>query len=119
MLSGPKMWFAALAALGGISFSGDAGAGEYTCHVPVAVLCQGCANHVVIALQPGGGCRVSFNPAPSSTSPVVAGAVDLQIQTGASAPARRKPGYHRGHIAVARQSPSHPCFVFNDQQYCE
>lgn len=57
-----------LAGLAGLAFVCGAAAGQYNCEVPVAVLCQGCATDVTIALQARGRCRVSFNPAPDLCS---------------------------------------------------
>jgi hypothetical protein len=119
MLAGTRIRLAALVALGGASLLSEAKAGQFACQVPVAVLCQGCAKDVVISLQPGGGCRVSFNPVVGATPPP-AGAVSVRIETPSAPPrAPRSAIYRRGRVAIARQSSSHPCFAFNGQQYCE
>ncbi len=95
-------------------------AGQYTCQVPVAVLCQGCARDVTISLEPRGGCRVSFSPTPGVAALDVSGAVNLQIQTPAVSPSfRRRGSYRKVRAAISRQSPSQLCFVFNGSQYCE
>jgi hypothetical protein len=120
MVPGARVWFAAVVTISGVLLLNDAWAGQFICHVPVAVLCQGCADRVVISLQPGGSCRVSFNPNVGATATPATGAVDLQIETP-GAPLRARPNglYRRGHVTIARQSPKHSCFVFKDQQYCE
>ena len=44
------VWVAMLGAVCGLAVVRDAEAGQYNCEVPVAVLCQGCATDVSIAL---------------------------------------------------------------------
>jgi hypothetical protein len=116
----PRAMFAAFATFCGVSISSAAEAGQYTCQVPVAVICQGCSKHVVISLQPGGGCRVSFNPLPEESQRHAAGAVDLQIQTPPARLAPRGRTAYRNRLVLGSRQPSnHACFVFNGQQYCE
>lgn len=105
--------------LGSLTAAGEADAAQYACQVPLAVLCQGCATDVTVTLQPRGGCRVSFSPAPGAASPAVSGAVTLQIQTPA-APQARRGVYSRAHYAARPLQPSRgACFAFNSHEYCE
>ncbi len=114
----PKVGFGLVAGVAGLIGAGVAGAAQYACQVPLAVLCQGCASDVTITLQPRGGCRVSFSPAPGAASPSVSGAVTLQIQT--PAPPVRRGIYSRAHYAARPFQPSRgACFAFNGHQYCE
>ena len=108
----------ALAALAGL-IPADAGAGQYACQVPLAVLCPGCAAAVTIALDPRGGCRVSFTPAPGAASSSVSGVVTLQIETPPPAPPRRGVYSRARHAARPLQSSRGACFLFNGHQYCE
>ena len=75
-----KLGLGLLAGLGSLAGAGEAGAAQYACRVPLAVLCQGCAGDVTIALQPRGGCRVSFSPAPGGAVQPVSGAITLQFK---------------------------------------
>ncbi len=114
----PKVGLGIVTAVAGMIGAGVAGAAQYACQVPLAVLCQGCAADVIITLQPRGGCRVTFTPAPGAAPPPVSGAVTLQIQIPAL-PVRRGI-YSRARRAVAPVSSSRgACFAFNGHQYCE
>ena len=113
----PRIGVGLLAGLGSLA-ADNAGAAQYVCHVPLSVLCQDCATDVTIALQPRGGCRVSFSPAAGTPSPAVSGAVTLQIQT--PAPPVRHGVYARARRAAAPPPSSRgSCFEFNGHQYCE
>jgi len=104
-------------------------AGPYTCAVPRALLCEGCASQLAIRLLPGGGCRISFtSPSPGAqASP--AGAAPQQasftfvIEPGPAAGAT--PGHWRSRLAARRRpfaeaKTAHArCFVFNGNEYCE
>jgi hypothetical protein len=96
---------------------------EYACRVPRALLCKGCASQIVIALQPGGGCRISFSPAASPASDADQDQLDFRVSATPTATARVPAGLHsnmrRHRVAVARQIPMARCFVFNAQKYCE
>jgi hypothetical protein len=115
------VWAGMLRALSGLAFMGDAEAGQYTCEVPVAVLCQGCATDISIALQARGGCRVSFTPAPTAAAAQLSGAVSVRIWTpnAPNAAAYRHKVAYRGRVASSRPSSKESCFSFNGQQYCE
>ena len=73
---------------------------------PLALLCEGCARNVEISLQPGGSCRVSFNPSPAVAA-TPAGKVDIQIQTPGDTPSpARVAFYRRSRVALARHRPA-------------
>lgn len=96
-----RVWTIFLAGLGSLAFVHGAAAGQYNCEVPVAVLCQGCATDVSIALQAHGECRVSFNPASTATAAQLTGAINLRIwaPNPPSAPAFRRKVAYRSHVA--------------------
>ena len=91
------------------------------CHVPAAVLCEGCAERLSIRVTPGGACRVSFT-APASPQPT--GAVRfIDINVEAEPP---RASHHRvspsRRTAVKPAAPLRPqaeCFVFNGRRFCE
>jgi hypothetical protein len=122
-----KNWLCAFAILAGAA--APARAATYTCRVPRALLCEGCAQQIAISLLPGGGCRVSFTPpaaapssaAPSTSAPAPAGQLELQIQPAPSYAAPRAPVYRTRRVALAprKAAPAHSCFTFNGAQYCE
>jgi hypothetical protein len=110
--------------------------GSYTCVVPRALLCEGCASQLAIRLLPGGGCRVSFTtPSPGAEASPAGGAPEqapftFVIEPGpaAAAPAARRAataGHWRSRLAARRQplaeaKAAHArCFVFNSNEYCE
>jgi hypothetical protein len=119
--SATSVWSVLLAGLAGLAFVCGAAAGQYNCEVPVAVLCQGCATDVSIALQSRGGCRVSFTPASTAAASQLTGAVSFRIWTpnASSVAAFRHKVAYRGRVASSRSSPKESCFSFNGQQYCE
>jgi hypothetical protein len=118
MIGGRVDWLGSLALIG-LAFAGDAAAGQYSCKVPVAVLCQGCATDVTIALQAHGGCRVSFNTT-SMEATQLAGAISFRIwtPTAPEAPAFRHRVSYRSRLAAPPRARG-ACFLFNGQQYCE
>jgi hypothetical protein len=95
---------------------------EYACRLPRALLCEGCASHIAITLQRGGGCRVSFTPesaAPSANDVAKASEpFEIRVETAPTAWPRvaRRPARR---LASARSESRHPCFVFNAREYCE
>jgi hypothetical protein len=91
-----------------------AGARAYTCNVPRAMLCEGCAHDIVITLTAAGGCRVSFTPA-DGASP--SGRV-LPLRFEVIAPLARtlRPRLARP-ISVTPAATR--CFSFNGNNYCE
>jgi hypothetical protein len=118
----PKVPLIALAALGGFATPVGAEAGQYSCQIPAALLCEGCARNIEISLLPGGVCRVSFNAASAAAgandAAVPVGKVDIRIQTPPSPP-RRMAAYTRPRVALARRSSGRSCFLFNGHEYCE
>jgi hypothetical protein len=114
----PTVWLAIVLGLWTLAVPSRAPAGQCSCHVPASVLCPGCSTDVAIALQLGGGCRVSFSTAPAWATVHPSGTVTLRIVTPA-APARRRSVARRSRIAAAQPTPKAACFVFNARQYCE
>jgi hypothetical protein len=115
-----KNWLSAFAILVGAAT--PAAAGDYTCRLPRALLCDGCAQQIAISLQPGGGCRISFTPPPAAASPSApasTGQLELQIQSAPITAAPRAPAYRPRRVVQAPRAPAHPCFTFNGAQYCE
>ncbi|MGO9768654.1 MAG: hypothetical protein ACLPSW_03695 [Roseiarcus sp.] len=115
-----KSWLALFALL--VGAAAPTWAAGYTCRVPRALLCDGCAQQIAISLQPGGGCRISFTPppaAPSSNEPAPPGQLELQIQPAPITAAPRAPVYRPRRVVQAPRAPAHPCFTFNGAQYCE
>jgi hypothetical protein len=89
------------------------------CHVPAAVLCEGCVEQLSIRVGPGGACRISFTPATPAEQAGSAKFVDINIE---AAPPRAT--IHRvsvPHSSVAgnplRLRPA--CFFFNGRRFCE
>jgi hypothetical protein len=96
---------------------------EYSCRVPRALLCMGCASQIAIALQPGGGCRISFSPMGSPAADSGQDQLDFRVSAPTTAiarvPAQRRLSIGRRQVAFARQTPIERCFVFKAQKYCE
>jgi hypothetical protein len=111
-------WLTIVVSLLSLAFASRAAAGQYSCQVPASVLCPGCSTDVAIALQRGGGCRVSFSPVPAGPGAHPTGTVNLRIVTPAAAAPRRKV-VRRSWVAASQASPKAACFAFNGQQYCE
>jgi hypothetical protein len=104
--------------------------------VPRALLCEGCAEQISIALQPDGRCRISFtphhptgpSPAGASTSgetPPFVFTVEVGPVAAPSVMRRPTPARWRSRLAaqrrpIAQANPAHGrCFVFNGNEYCE
>ena len=104
-------------------------AAPYTCAVPRALLCEGCASQLAIRLLPGGGCRISFTTPTPGVQASPAGATPepapftFVIEPGPAAGATL--GHWRARLAarhkpVAEVKSAHArCFVFNANEYCE
>ncbi len=117
----------AIGAMAALLSAAPAVANEYSCRVPRALLCDGCANQLSITLQPSGGCRISFTP-PGSVAPTAAkppsDQVELRVEAAPVvitryAPRRSVAPWHTHAVALAKPGQSGRCFVFNSQQYCE
>lgn len=104
-----------------------ASANEYSCRVPRALLCEGCADQIAIALQTDGRCRISFTPPAAEASVAVkppSDSVELKVEATPVVVTRfvprRVPTAWRPHtVAYVKPASSAHCFVFNAQQYCE
>jgi hypothetical protein len=101
-------------------------ANEYSCRLPRALLCDGCANQIAITLQSGGGCRISFTPAEAqATAPDKTPPDQLELRVEAPPVVishfvpRRGTAWHTHAVAWAKPASTRRCFVFNTQQYCE
>jgi hypothetical protein len=92
---------------------------EYSCFVPRALLCEGCARELEVAIQPGGACRVSF-VTPSGVAPAgPVGNLELRVRL-APVVAYNPSLIFRQRRITARVAARGPrCFVFNGSQYCE
>ena len=89
------------------------------CHVPAAVLCEGCAERLSIRVTPGGACRITFTAPASPASTATAKFVDINVEAEPARPAR-----HRApRLSDAKpEGPLHPqagCFIFNGRRFCE
>jgi hypothetical protein len=93
------------------------------CRVPRALLCPGCAAQIVVSLQPGGGCRISFSPEAPSPANAASEQLEFHVEAPPVAVTRTAPRgaltWRARHVAQARVAPSRRCFVFNAQEYCE
>jgi len=115
-----KSWLALFALL--VGSAAPTWAAGYTCRVPRALLCDGCAQQIAISLQPGGGCRISFTPPAAAASPSAPASTDqleLQIQSAPIYVAPRVAALRPRRAVAARPAATGRCFVFNGQQYCE
>jgi hypothetical protein len=94
---------------------------EYSCRVPRALLCEGCASQIAITLQPGGNCRISFTPdSPAAHAPAEATEpLEFRVEAAPIVVARPKAIWRPRAVAFARPAPSERCFVFNALKYCE
>jgi hypothetical protein len=106
-------------------------AGAYSCRVPRAILCEGCAKQIAIALLGDGSCRISFAPPAGADAPSAAplpGELNIEVEV-APAPkpkaaairrSARWPRANRVAAGLARpRAPEARCFVFNEHRYCE
>jgi hypothetical protein len=91
------------------------------CHVPAAMLCEGCVERLSIRVTPGGTCRISFTAPASRESSAATKFVDVNVEAEPSRPSRR-------HVSAPRLSAAKPaaplrqsaeCFVFNGRRFCE
>jgi hypothetical protein len=90
------------------------------CHVPAAVLCDGCVGRLSIHVTPGGACRVSFTSVPSPESTGAVPFVDIDVEAEPPRMARHRvsgPRLSTTRTAPLRQSAG--CFVFNGRRFCE
>jgi hypothetical protein len=96
---------------------------EYSCRVPRALLCPGCASQIVVSLQSGGGCRISFTPETPSASNASAEQLEFRVEAPPVVVTRIAPrgalAWRARRVAVTKPAPSRRCFVFNGQEYCE
>jgi hypothetical protein len=130
------MWKLTLAALVAASASVPCATGvraAFSCRVPRAILCEGCASQIAITLRRDGSCRISFAPpttAAAPSTPATSPQVDLDFQVEAapvSGPAARAKRIYLGssragnaaRVSWMRAAPQSRCFVFNGQRYCE
>ncbi len=100
----------------------SAKAGAYLCRVPRAVLCEGCASQIAIALQSGGGCRISFTPSATPATPTPARAYDafeFRVETAPIAAPKHWRGRRAPRVALVRPATNPRCFVFGGNEYCE
>jgi hypothetical protein len=103
-----------------VLFASPAWPTEYFCEVPRALLCDGCASHIAIALQPGGACRISFSSASVNLQTPSRESERVEFQVQAPQPVQRHISFRRQQTAVfAKPSSSRRCFVFNAAEYCE
>ena len=115
----------AISAFAALIWTAPAKANEYSCRLPRALLCDGCANQIAITLQRGGGCRISFAPAEQTSASAKAPSEQLELRVEAEPVAitrfvpRGRIAWHTRSVAWARPASSRRCFVFNSQQYCE
>jgi hypothetical protein len=93
---------------------------EYSCSLPRALLCEGCARELEVAIQPGGACRVSFVTPPGLAPAGPAGNIELRVRVApmlAGGPVRL---FRPRRTVAARLGAAGPrCFVFNGSRYCE
>jgi hypothetical protein len=114
------------------SLSGATGArAAFSCRVPRAILCEGCASQIAITLRRDGTCRITFAPPSTAAAPPTPAAspqVDLDFQVEvAPLPARRAnriyakspKGGNGARLSWLKAAPQSRCFVFNGQRYCE
>jgi hypothetical protein len=97
-------------------------AGGYSCQVPRALLCEGCASQIAIALQPGGACRISFTPASASSAPTPSpssAAFEFRVETAPIAAPRPRRSWRAPRLALLHPPTNPRCFVFNAHEYCE
>jgi hypothetical protein len=90
------------------------------CHVPAAVLCEGCVANLSIRVTSGGACRISFTAPASPTSSETRKFVDINVEAASPRPARRRAG--DPGLSAARPAPRPSgagCFNFNGRHFCE
>lgn len=90
------------------------------CHIPAAVLCEGCATQLTVRVNHDGSCRISFTA--TEATPITGGkVVDIKVETDAPRTPAHRPGASRLRVAkqLALPRASAPCFVFTGRRYCE
>jgi hypothetical protein len=91
------------------------------CHVPAAVLCEGCVERLSIRVTPDGACRVSFTAPASRESTRATKFIDVDVEAEPWRPAHRR--VSAPHLSAAKPAaplrPSAECFVFNGRRFCE
>jgi len=94
---------------------------EYSCRVPRALLCEGWANHIAIALQANGACRISFSPDTVATHEPSPSAepIKFTVDVPPVVVAPRRANWRAHYVGLARPAAAPHCFVFDAQQYCE
>ena len=124
-----KLMLAALVAASALA-GATAARAAFSCRVPRAILCEGCASQIAIALRRDGSCRVSFAPPSTAAAPAASPLVDLDFQVDlAPAPgpaarvnriyAKSPKGGDAARLSWLKAAPQSRCFVFNGQRYCE
>src|SRR5262249_47456720 len=78
-----------------IGIATDEPAMAAVCHVPAAVLCDGCVERLSIRVTPGGACRVSFTAPVSPESTGAARFVDINVEAEPPRPVRHRVGAPR------------------------
>jgi hypothetical protein len=96
----------------------QASTARFFCAIPDALVCEGCAQHLVISLLEGGGCRISFiSPPPGRTESRPSSTLRLTViaPVTKAEPFRRRerPSSSKPALTTSR------CFVFNGNSYCE
>jgi hypothetical protein len=89
------------------------------CHVPAAVLCEGCAERLSIRVTPGGACRITFTAPASPEATAAAKFVDINVEAEPARPARRRASRLSDAKPEAPFRPQAGCFVFNGRRFCE
>jgi hypothetical protein len=91
------------------------------CHVPAAVMCEGCVERLSIRVTPGGACRVSFTARAPSESTGATNFVDIDVEAEPPRPSRRRASAPLRSAAKpgAPLRPSAECFIFNGRRFCE
>jgi hypothetical protein len=92
----------------------------YSCHVPRALLCEGCASHIAIALQSDGTCRITFSPGTEAAATLTASEpIEFTVAGPPISVPLRRTTWRAGYVSLARPASTTRCFVFNAQKYCE
>ncbi|MBL8588763.1 MAG: hypothetical protein JNK46_09565 [Methylobacteriaceae bacterium] len=82
------------------------------CDIPRALLCEGCASAIRVAVTPGGQCRITFTPGGTAQS--------LRLDIVREAAPRRAASQRWRRPVAARLAPAGGrCFVAADRRYCE
>jgi hypothetical protein len=108
-----------VAALGVLPFAGSALSA--VCHVPAAVLCEGCAESLSVRIARNGSCRISFTPAPAAGNVGSGKFVDIDIEAEPHRALLHRSNEVRPPV-TNRPVPlraSAACFVFNGRRFCE